>query len=171
MGDGPGAGSALTADPRVGVVRSTGSVAAGRAGLRWSRRYRGRPRGRPVRQRPGAAKSERVCWLSGATRGRRRWPCRVSLYPERGTGAVLHQHLNFGNLWLNIHVVVGPDYPVGCLNESGHGKEGGATGIDEFTRIKQVGIKLGNWYKLQGRCRAASRPAAPPWKNRNRLAT
>ncbi|EMY36208.1 aldehyde dehydrogenase [Arthrobacter crystallopoietes BAB-32] len=31
MGDGPGAGAALTGDPRVGVVSFTGSVAAGRA--------------------------------------------------------------------------------------------------------------------------------------------
>ena len=31
MGDGPGAGAALTADPRIGVVSFTGSVAAGRA--------------------------------------------------------------------------------------------------------------------------------------------
>ncbi|MEU9454876.1 aldehyde dehydrogenase family protein [Streptomyces sp. NPDC048277] len=31
MGDGPGAGAALTADPRVGVVSFTGSVAGGRA--------------------------------------------------------------------------------------------------------------------------------------------
>jgi betaine-aldehyde dehydrogenase len=53
--------------------------------------------------------------------------------------------LNFGNVWINTHLIVGPDFPIGGFNESGYGKEGGATGIEEFTRIKQVGIKLGNW--------------------------
>ncbi|MFJ5956661.1 aldehyde dehydrogenase family protein [Paenarthrobacter sp. NPDC092416] len=62
---------------------------------------------------------------------------------ERGLRFV--NALNFGNVWINTHLVVGPDYPIGGFNESGYGKEGGGTGIEEFTRIKQVGIKLGNW--------------------------
>jgi len=53
--------------------------------------------------------------------------------------------LNFGNVWINTHLIVGPDFPIGGFNESGYGKEGGATGIEEFTRIKQIGIKHGNW--------------------------
>jgi betaine-aldehyde dehydrogenase len=50
--------------------------------------------------------------------------------------------LNFGNVWVNTHLVVGCDFPIGGFNESGYGKEGGIAGIEEFTRLKQVGIKL-----------------------------
>jgi betaine-aldehyde dehydrogenase len=50
--------------------------------------------------------------------------------------------LNFGNVWINNHLVVAPDLPIGGLNQSGYGKEGGQLGIEEFTRVKQVGISL-----------------------------
>ncbi|GAS85929.1 aldehyde dehydrogenase family protein [Mycolicibacterium brisbanense] len=50
--------------------------------------------------------------------------------------------LNFGNVWINTHLVVAPDLPIGGLNQSGYGKEGGQLGIEEFTRVKQVGISL-----------------------------
>jgi betaine-aldehyde dehydrogenase len=50
--------------------------------------------------------------------------------------------LNFGNVWINNHLVVAPDLPIGGLNQSGYGKEGGQLGIEEFTRVKQIGIKL-----------------------------
>lgn len=60
---------------------------------------------------------------------------------ERGLRFV--NALNFGNVWINNHLIVGPDFPIGGFNESGYGKEGGAAGIEEFTRLKQIGIKLG----------------------------
>lgn len=49
--------------------------------------------------------------------------------------------LNFGNVWLNTHLVVGLDFSLGGFNESGYGKEGGVAGIEEFTRVKAVGIR------------------------------
>lgn len=50
--------------------------------------------------------------------------------------------LNYGNVWINNHLVVAPDLPIGGLNSSGYGKEGGQLGIEEFTRVKQIGISL-----------------------------
>jgi betaine-aldehyde dehydrogenase len=50
--------------------------------------------------------------------------------------------LDFGNVWINNHLVVAPDLPIGGLNQSGYGKEGGLLGIEEFTRVKQIGINL-----------------------------
>ena len=46
--------------------------------------------------------------------------------------------LEFGNVWVNQHMVVGPDLPIGGFRESGYGKEGGLAGVEEFTRVKQV---------------------------------
>ncbi|MDT2006632.1 aldehyde dehydrogenase family protein [Rhodococcus opacus] len=51
--------------------------------------------------------------------------------------------LNFGNVWINNHLTVAADLPIGGFNQSGYGKEGGALGIEEFTRVKQIGIDLG----------------------------
>jgi betaine-aldehyde dehydrogenase len=48
--------------------------------------------------------------------------------------------LNFGNVWINSHLVVTADLPIGGFNQSGYGKEGGIAGIEEFTRVKAVGI-------------------------------
>jgi len=50
--------------------------------------------------------------------------------------------LEFGNVWVNNHMVVGPDVPIGGFRGSGYGKEGGAAGVEEFTRLKQVVISL-----------------------------
>jgi betaine-aldehyde dehydrogenase len=50
--------------------------------------------------------------------------------------------LNFGNVWVNQHLVVGTDLPVGGFRASGFGKEGGLAGVEEFTRLKQVVISL-----------------------------
>jgi betaine-aldehyde dehydrogenase len=50
--------------------------------------------------------------------------------------------LNFGNVWVNQHLVVGTDLPVGGFRASGFGKEGGLAGVEEFTRMKQVVISL-----------------------------
>jgi betaine-aldehyde dehydrogenase len=51
--------------------------------------------------------------------------------------------LHFGNVWLNNHLALGPDMPIGGFRGSGYGKEGGLAGVEEFTRIKQVVISLG----------------------------
>ncbi|WP_375480043.1 aldehyde dehydrogenase family protein [uncultured Jatrophihabitans sp.] len=58
-------------------------------------------------------------------------------------GLRLLNGLDFGNVWLNTHLVVGPDYPLGGFNESGYGKEGGVAGIEEYTRLKAIGIQTG----------------------------
>ena len=46
--------------------------------------------------------------------------------------------LEFGTVWINDHLVLGPEMPVGGFRASGYGKEGGMAGIEEFTRVKQV---------------------------------
>ena len=56
-------------------------------------------------------------------------------------GLRLTGRLDFGNVWLNTHLAVGPDFPLGGFNESGYGKEGGIAGIEEFTRTKSIGIR------------------------------
>jgi betaine-aldehyde dehydrogenase len=56
-------------------------------------------------------------------------------------GLRLTSQLDFGNVWLNTHLAVGLDFPLGGFNESGYGKEGGIAGIEEFTRLKSVGIR------------------------------
>jgi betaine-aldehyde dehydrogenase len=50
--------------------------------------------------------------------------------------------LEFGNVWVNNHMVVGPEIPIGGFRGSGYGKEGGFAGIEAFTRMKQVVINL-----------------------------
>lgn len=59
-----------------------------------------------------------------------------------GRGMRVVNALNYGNVWINNHLVVAPDLPIGGLNQSGYGKEGGQLGIEEFTRVKQIGINL-----------------------------
>ncbi len=48
--------------------------------------------------------------------------------------------LQFGTVWINDHLTLGPEMPVGGFRSSGYGKEGGAAGVEEFTRVKQVVI-------------------------------
>lgn len=50
------------------------------------------------------------------------------------------RELEFGNVWVNNHMAVGPETPIGGFGASGYGKEGGHAGIEEFTRLKQVVI-------------------------------
>ncbi len=50
--------------------------------------------------------------------------------------------LQAGVVWVNNHMAVGPEGPLGGFKGSGYGKEGGAAGLEEFTRIKQVVISL-----------------------------
>lgn len=59
-----------------------------------------------------------------------------------GRGLRVVNALDYGNVWINNHLVVAPDLPIGGLNASGYGKEGGQLGIEEFTRVKQIGINL-----------------------------
>ena len=51
--------------------------------------------------------------------------------------------LEFGTVWVNNHMVVGPELPIGGFRASGYGKEGGYAGVEEFTRLKQVIVDLG----------------------------
>lgn len=46
--------------------------------------------------------------------------------------------LHFGTVWVNDHLILGPEMPVGGFRSSGYGKEGGLAGVEEFTRVKQV---------------------------------
>ena len=48
--------------------------------------------------------------------------------------------LDCGIVWVNQHLVVGPDLPIGGFKASGYGKEGGFSGVEEFTRVKLVSI-------------------------------
>lgn len=50
--------------------------------------------------------------------------------------------LEFGNVWINNHLALGPDLPIGGFRGSGYGKEGGMAGVEEFTRVKQVVVNL-----------------------------
>lgn len=51
--------------------------------------------------------------------------------------------LEFGNVWVNSHMVGSAELPVGGFRGSGYGKEGGLAGLDEFARIKQVTLAHG----------------------------
>ena len=46
--------------------------------------------------------------------------------------------LDFGTVWVNTHLVFGPDLPVSGFRQSGVGAENGEVGILEFTRLKHV---------------------------------
>jgi betaine-aldehyde dehydrogenase len=48
--------------------------------------------------------------------------------------------LNFGTVWVNAHLSLAPELPVGGFGDSGHGYENGLMGLEEYTRIKHVGI-------------------------------
>lgn len=47
-----------------------------------------------------------------------------------------------GIVWVNNHMAVGPEGPLGGFKGSGYGKEGGTLGLEEFTRVKQVVVSL-----------------------------
>ena len=50
--------------------------------------------------------------------------------------------IDAGVVWVNNHMAVGPEGPLGGVKGSGYGKEGGAAGLEEFTRLKQVVVNL-----------------------------
>lgn len=52
------------------------------------------------------------------------------------------RELEFGMVWVNNHLAVGPEVPIGGFGASGYGKEGGTTGMEDFTRLKQVIVSL-----------------------------
>jgi betaine-aldehyde dehydrogenase len=47
-----------------------------------------------------------------------------------------------GVVWVNNHMAVGAEGPLGGFKGSGYGKEGGAAGLEEYTRVKQVIVSL-----------------------------
>ncbi|WP_449276966.1 aldehyde dehydrogenase family protein [Leucobacter sp. GX24907] len=63
---------------------------------------------------------------------------------DSGFGLELLGRLDFGNVWLNTHLVLSPAMPIGGFKASGFGKEGGLLGIEEYTRVKQIGLALGS---------------------------
>jgi betaine-aldehyde dehydrogenase len=50
--------------------------------------------------------------------------------------------LQAGVVWVNNHMAVGPEGPLGGVKGSGYGREGGTAGLEEFTRLKQVIVSL-----------------------------
>ncbi len=58
---------------------------------------------------------------------------------SRATG--ISAALNFGTVWVNDHLSLAPEMPVGGFRASGYGKEGGAAGVEEFTRLKQIVVR------------------------------
>ncbi len=54
----------------------------------------------------------------------------------------ISRDLDFGTVWVNNHMAVGPELPIGGFGASGYGKEGGHAGIEEFTQLKQVIVNL-----------------------------
>jgi len=47
-----------------------------------------------------------------------------------------------GVVWVNNHMAVGPEGPLGGYEGSGYGREGGTAGLEEFTQLKQVIVNL-----------------------------
>jgi betaine-aldehyde dehydrogenase len=50
--------------------------------------------------------------------------------------------IDAGIVWVNTHMVVGPEVPLGGFRASGLGKEGGLAGLEEFTRTKLVTLSV-----------------------------
>ena len=57
-------------------------------------------------------------------------------------GVRVSEALEAGMVGLNQGVVSNPAAPFGGIKESGLGREGGATGIDEFLEVKYIGLKV-----------------------------
>ncbi len=57
-----------------------------------------------------------------------------------GTASRVQNELNFGTVWVNNHLVFGPDLPVSGFGHSGIGTENADAGFLEFTRVKHVMI-------------------------------
>lgn len=50
--------------------------------------------------------------------------------------------IDTGIVWVNTHMIVGPEVPLGGFRASGLGKEGGLAGLEEFTRTKLVTLSI-----------------------------
>jgi len=57
-----------------------------------------------------------------------------------GRATRVQNALNFGTVWVNNHLVFGPDLPVSGFGLSGIGTENALAGFIEFTRVKHVMI-------------------------------
>jgi betaine-aldehyde dehydrogenase len=57
-----------------------------------------------------------------------------------GRATRVQNALNFGTVWVNNHLVFGPDLPVSGFGLSGIGTENALAGFLEFTRVKHVMI-------------------------------
>jgi betaine-aldehyde dehydrogenase len=55
-----------------------------------------------------------------------------------GTATRVQNELDFGTVWVNNHLVFGPDLPVSGFGHSGIGTENAEAGFLEFTRVKHV---------------------------------
>ena len=55
-----------------------------------------------------------------------------------GTSTRVQNALEFGTVWVNNHLIFGPDLPVSGFGASGVGVENGELGILEFTRLKHI---------------------------------
>ena len=57
-------------------------------------------------------------------------------------GLRVSEALEAGMVGLNQGVVSNPAAPFGGIKESGVGREGGFTGIDEFLETKYIGVRM-----------------------------
>ncbi|MFF3380608.1 aldehyde dehydrogenase family protein [Streptomyces sp. NPDC002680] len=53
----------------------------------------------------------------------------------------LTRDLAFGTVWLNQHLVLANEMPLGGFGQSGYGKELSAHAIDEYSQVKHVMLK------------------------------
>lgn len=60
-----------------------------------------------------------------------------------GTSTRVQNALEFGTVWVNNHLIFGPDLPVSGFGASGVGVENGELGIMEFTRLKHIMVDPG----------------------------
>ena len=54
------------------------------------------------------------------------------------TATRVQNALNFGTVWVNSHLVFGPDLPVSGFGQSGIGTENAEAGLLEFSRVKHI---------------------------------
>lgn len=57
------------------------------------------------------------------------------------TATRVQTRLNFGTVWVNTHLVFGPDLPVSGFSSSGVGTENALEGVLEYTRLKHVMVQ------------------------------
>lgn len=48
-----------------------------------------------------------------------------------------------GRVWVNTTLAGGPDLPIGGFKQSGHGRETGIYGVEEYTEVKSIHIAIG----------------------------